>query len=632
MTKREVALGLLGQGFSVIPLYPKSKTAMVKWVEFQSRRATTAEVETWWASEPNANIGIVTGAISGIFVGDVDPRNGGSVEDMQRDAPAEFVVTTPGGGAHFYYKHPGGRLQKGKPRPGIDRQSDGCYVVAAGSYVETEKYKGEYHQLSEGAFVDAPAWLLAQEVNTAPRQETSEAWVSRVLAEGCAKGTRNDTLAKLAGFLAGRHIPQDVAQAILVPWVLRQEGTGVTHEEASRTVQSIYAKERRSRPAANDKHYVVDEFAQDQSDRPLETMRLDEFIPRFYSERVEWLIPEWLPMRSIAFLVSPPGRFKTMLTFDAAISVAGGWPFMGQYPVQDPGPVLVIQQEDDYGDMARRFNRIFAARVPGVAGHADDGETMAAHLAVPDYPPVHVCTTRGFTLGIENLRKLEDLIRTIRPRVVVIDPLYSITSADDFMAHAARDMMPLKRLRDAYDCAFLIAAHTKKGADPGREGLWGSQFLNAFLETGWQIRDREDAESNQVQVQRHFKSSGFPPMLNLEFLLDDNEGYRIVVTDPDEDGIKHDVVLTELARALAFTEKQETGVTTAELAEKTGLNLRTVQRRCKKFRDAGLIVQTDNGNWKIPTDTTTATTPGAPDGSTPKQTPKSRGRVARRHQ
>jgi hypothetical protein len=615
VSKKEIALALLARGWSVIPLWPKSKQAMRSWTEFQQRRATPEEVEKWWTDEPEANVGVITGAISGIIVGDVDPRNGGSVEQMQKDAPSEHVVLTPGGGAHFYYRHPGGRVRKGKPRPGIDLQSDGCYVVAAGSYVKTERYEGEYTTLIETALATPPAWLLGEQ----PQEQlvhtpSTDSWIASALAEGCAPGTRNDTLAKLAGYFAGKGVPEDVATSMLVPWVLRQEGTGVTPHEAQTTIGSIYAKERTKKKAAAgydpSEKLVVDEFSVEvQKDRPLETEPLASFLPKHWRDKVEWLIPEWLPARTIAFLVSPPGKFKTMLTFDAAISVAGGWPFLGRYAVQHPGPVLVIQQEDDYGDMARRFNRIFAERAPQKPQLHEAGDMIRTDLG-SDVPEVYICTTRGFNLDMDNLRKLERKFRVLQPRLCIIDPLYSITSAEDFMMNAARDMMPLKRLRDVYGTAFLIAAHTKKGGDSGREGLWGSQFLNAFLETGWQVREREDGEWNQVQLQRHFKTTGIPSRMNLEFLLDDDDGYRVEVTEEDDENAVHDAVVAELA-------KHPDGLTAPTLAERTGLSSRTVQRRLLKLQKKGAVV-TEKGRgkhgsvtWKVPKDTTAALDPEA---------------------
>ena len=39
--------------------------------------AAEADVEAWWRRWPDANVGVVTGRVSGIVVLDVDPRSGG---------------------------------------------------------------------------------------------------------------------------------------------------------------------------------------------------------------------------------------------------------------------------------------------------------------------------------------------------------------------------------------------------------------------------------------------------------------------------------------------------------------------------------------------------------------------------
>jgi len=249
LTKREHALAAAARGWSVIPLKPQTKLAAIKWEEFQTRRATNEEIEAWWAQWPEANIGIICGPISGVVVGDVDPRHGGSVVEMDRDAPSGFVVNTPGLGAHFYYRHPGGTVRKCKPRPGIDFQADGSYVVGVGSHVVTPAYAGVYTQVTEGPLTEPPAWLLKPEVkHEAPSSGgAGEAWVASALAGGCPPGTRNDTLARLAGYFAGRSLPMDVCCSVLVPWVLRQSGTGVSEAEASRTIESIYTREADSR-------------------------------------------------------------------------------------------------------------------------------------------------------------------------------------------------------------------------------------------------------------------------------------------------------------------------------------------------------------------------------------------------
>ena len=57
--------------WSVIPL-KKDKTPYIKWLPYQKKRADTAQIKEWWEKHPRANIGIVTGAISGLVVIDID--------------------------------------------------------------------------------------------------------------------------------------------------------------------------------------------------------------------------------------------------------------------------------------------------------------------------------------------------------------------------------------------------------------------------------------------------------------------------------------------------------------------------------------------------------------------------------
>lgn len=66
------------------------------------------EVEEWWARWPDANVGIVTGRVSGIVVLDVDPRSGGGgalagLEERWGALPATLEARTGGGGRHLWF-------------------------------------------------------------------------------------------------------------------------------------------------------------------------------------------------------------------------------------------------------------------------------------------------------------------------------------------------------------------------------------------------------------------------------------------------------------------------------------------------------------------------------------------------
>lgn len=70
------ALRYQSQGCSVIPCKPGGKEPLVPWKKNKKKRASKKQIEDWWNEFPDANIGIVTGKVSGIFVVDVDGSRG----------------------------------------------------------------------------------------------------------------------------------------------------------------------------------------------------------------------------------------------------------------------------------------------------------------------------------------------------------------------------------------------------------------------------------------------------------------------------------------------------------------------------------------------------------------------------
>ena len=71
------ALEYLDRGFSVIPVKQADKRpCLMTWKEYQTRQPTVDEVKKWWRIWPDANVAIITGTISGIFVVDADGPSG----------------------------------------------------------------------------------------------------------------------------------------------------------------------------------------------------------------------------------------------------------------------------------------------------------------------------------------------------------------------------------------------------------------------------------------------------------------------------------------------------------------------------------------------------------------------------
>src|ERR1041385_5387025 len=90
-------------GFSVIPVDAVSKKPLLEWKEFQTRKASVEEIESWWKKWPEAGVGIVTGAISGITV--VDSAAGAVLNLFGLKDCATPTVVSGGGGKHFYFAY-----------------------------------------------------------------------------------------------------------------------------------------------------------------------------------------------------------------------------------------------------------------------------------------------------------------------------------------------------------------------------------------------------------------------------------------------------------------------------------------------------------------------------------------------
>lgn len=128
----------------------------------------------------NANIGLVTGPISGIFVLDVDGTEGESSLSNYPKLPHTLTSTT-GRGFHYFFRYPDKKVftRAGKFAAGLDVRGEGGYIVAPPSVHSTGTI---YQFLDDTApIADAPDWLLdivcrppAERTYTAPTSPTDK--------------------------------------------------------------------------------------------------------------------------------------------------------------------------------------------------------------------------------------------------------------------------------------------------------------------------------------------------------------------------------------------------------------------------------------------------------------------------
>ncbi len=162
----------IAQGWPVFPLLPASKKPATEH-GFHDATLDAAMVETWFDGTDH-NIGIATGAASGLVVIDLDTEPEGhdgreTWRTLQQACGAIDTrrAITGRGGEHWLFTHPGQHIRsRTKIAPGIDVRADGGYIVAPPSIHPNGR---AYEWINEGTpLADLPAWLLAMLTDRRP--------------------------------------------------------------------------------------------------------------------------------------------------------------------------------------------------------------------------------------------------------------------------------------------------------------------------------------------------------------------------------------------------------------------------------------------------------------------------------
>jgi putative DNA primase/helicase len=228
----ETAAGYARRGWAVIPLHtpeqgvcscgkaacgspgkhPRTMTGL------KGASADPAQVARWWSMWPEANIGIVCGAVSGLVVLDVDgPEGEESLKALEAAIGPlpETVEALTGKGRHLYFAHPSVEIRPsaGVLGPGLDVRGDGGYVVGPPSLHYTgRRYEWEvaHHPDDMDPAALPEAWVLKLKADKPKKARTTDP------GETIPEGRRNDTLTSKAGSMRRAGFSADEILAALL--------------------------------------------------------------------------------------------------------------------------------------------------------------------------------------------------------------------------------------------------------------------------------------------------------------------------------------------------------------------------------------------------------------------------------
>jgi len=265
----EAALKYARFGWSVIPVHSVTgglcscgnatcsrpgKHPRVRWKRYQSERATEEQVGAWWRRWPDANVGIVTGEVSGLAALDIDGDEGRrSLEAAGIVLPETVTSLTGGGGRHECFVCPADGVATTTQlhgMEGVDVRAEGGFVVAPPSM----HARGVAYEWAQGRgpgevkMAEWPGAILA-----VAAENSGLKWFNEAVDRVSSGGERNEIGIWLACQLRDARISQETARPFMTAYAksVPDRDHPYTVREALASLGSAYSRPPRE-PARSD--------------------------------------------------------------------------------------------------------------------------------------------------------------------------------------------------------------------------------------------------------------------------------------------------------------------------------------------------------------------------------------------
>lgn len=505
-------------GWSIIPLSYNERTPIAPWKEFQTARVQEDAVDSWEdMGAPTTqgfytpfNIGLVTGAISGLVVVDCD--NEEAVNFAKKNGLVSPVSVNTSRGKHFYFRHPGGGktfrnavgTNPGRDWyncPGLDFRGDGGYVVCPPS-LNVKSGVTYTFNIPEGMdFDDIPLWEgkpsnvdVSQEFslqdldlssNTISSQHTSldvydqvknltnylgrklqgpdqgdgtDIWMIKFCGQQVRRGLTGEDLSKSVVQFFRDFFNYNASESVATAW-LRTKVRSALDMDRRNYPQDYEADGTRK---GSENKTIIEESGAVKSPtilRPIVSADIDGYLANLGTQ--EFYADPIIPSQSIVQVVGYNGHGKSFFLTSLLISMCAGQKSFGPYEFTGKVPKVFYMDFDNpartvlgraksfinqFGDTGKNFNLWSPAIIPPDCG----GD-------------INLMTDDG-------AQTMNNWLKQEKPDIIVIDTLrnafggFEENSPQDW--HKVNHMARL--LRDYYKATIILVHHRNK---PGPSGL-----------------------------------------------------------------------------------------------------------------------------------------------------------------
>lgn len=207
----DYALEYARMGMAVFPVNRLKKPYIIN--GFLKATTDEAQIETWWNTWPDANIGIATGKLSnGICVIDLDldeekGKNGIKTlrdwEALHGTFPPSWLAITGRGGWHYYFKADEEVKCRINMLPGIDIRGDGGYIVAPPSI---HSNGNQYRWSNNLSPYEIPIQLMDDNIKYLLHHQDTALKPVYVAPDKIPEGERNGMLFKFACMMQSKGV------------------------------------------------------------------------------------------------------------------------------------------------------------------------------------------------------------------------------------------------------------------------------------------------------------------------------------------------------------------------------------------------------------------------------------------